>query len=119
MTPKRTVVMILACLAVASLALAQGSPTGTISGRVNSDTGVLPGVTVTVTSPALQGSRTAVTSDNGDFILPLLPPGTYTVVFEMQGFRTVNQTASVAAAAPPRRIRSGEPDRRDTNDPTG
>jgi hypothetical protein len=98
MTPKRTVVMFLACLAVASLALAQGSPTGTISGRVNSDTGVLPGVTVTVTSPALQGSRTAVTSDNGDFILPLLPPGTYTVVFEMQGFRTVHQTASVAAA---------------------
>ena len=95
---KRTVSMMLACLAMASLALAQGSPTGTISGRVNSDTGALPGVTVTATSPALQGSRTAVTSDNGDFILPLLPPGAYTVVFELQGFRTVRQAASVAAA---------------------
>ena len=95
---KRTVSMVLGCLAVASLALAQGSPTGTISGRVRSDNSALPGVTVTATSPALQGSRTAVTSENGDFILPLLPPGTYTVVFELQGFQSVRQEASVAAA---------------------
>ena len=95
---KRSVPLALACLAVASMALAQGSPTGTISGRVRSETGALPGVTVTATSAALQGSRTAVTSDNGDFILPLLPPGSYAVVFELQGFQTVRQTASVAAA---------------------
>jgi Carboxypeptidase regulatory-like domain/TonB dependent receptor len=95
---KRIFSMVLACLASATLAHAQGSPTGTISGRVSSDAGALPGVTVTATSPALQGSRTAVTSENGDFILPLLPPGSYTVVFELQGFRTVRQTASVAAA---------------------
>ena len=95
----RFVAMAVACLAVASLAQAQGSPTGTISGRVNSDTGPLPGVTVTATSRSLQGTRTTVTSDNGDFILPLLPPGAYTVVFEMQGFRTVQHTANVAAAA--------------------
>jgi hypothetical protein len=98
MISKRLVCALLASLAMASSAFAQGSPTGTISGRVNSDAGALPGVTVTATSPALQGNRTAVTSENGDFILPLLPPGTYTVTFELQGFRTMQQTANLAAA---------------------
>lgn len=98
MISKNSVLAALAWLAAATPVFAQGSPTGTISGRVNSDAGALPGVTVTATSPALQGSRTAVTSENGDFILPLLPPGTYTIAFELQGFRAVTQTANVAAA---------------------
>ena len=45
----------------------------------------MPGVTVTVESAALQGPRTTVTSANGDFIIPFLPPGEYTVTFEIQG----------------------------------
>jgi outer membrane receptor for ferrienterochelin and colicin len=98
MIAKRLVFAILASLVMASSGFAQGSPTGTISGRVTSEAGALPGVTVTATSPALQGSRTAVTSENGDFILPLLPPGEYKVLFELQGFRTVEQAANVAAA---------------------
>jgi outer membrane receptor for ferrienterochelin and colicin len=98
MIAKRLVFAILASLVMASSGFAQGSPTGTISGRVSSEAGVLPGVTVTATSPALQGSRSAVTSENGDFILPLLPPGEYKVLFELQGFRTVEQAANVAAA---------------------
>jgi outer membrane receptor for ferrienterochelin and colicin len=98
MITKRLVFAILASLVMASSGFAQGSPTGTISGRVTSEAGALPGVTVTATSPTLQGSRTAVTSENGDFILPLLPPGEYKVLFELQGFRTVEQAANVAAA---------------------
>ena len=80
-----------------ALGVRQGSPTGTISGRVTSGTGSLPGVTVTATSPALQGSRVAVSSDNGDFILPVLPPGTYKVTFELQGFRTAEHSANLGA----------------------
>lgn len=86
----------LLALATATAAWAQGNPTGTISGRVLSDAGPLPGVTVTATSPNLQGARTALTTGNGDYILPLLPPGAYTVSFELQGFRTLQQTTSVA-----------------------
>jgi len=97
MLSRRLVFVALACLAMASSGFAQGSPTGTISGRVRSEVGALPGVTVTASSPALQGSRTAVSSENGDFILPLLAPGTYKVSFELQGFRTVDQDANVAA----------------------
>lgn len=48
----------------------------------------LPGVSVTVTGMALQGTRTAVTAVNGGYLFRLLPPGTYTVRFELDGFRT-------------------------------
>src|SRR2546421_1335451 len=73
-------------------AAAQGNPTGTISGHVI-DAGNLPvpGAAVTVSSPVLQGTRTAVTSANGDYILPFLPAGDYDVTFELQGFQTVKR----------------------------
>ena len=56
--------------------VAAQSTTGTISGRVADSQGLpLPGVTVTATSPNLQGARETVTSENGDYILTLLPSG--------------------------------------------
>ncbi len=61
---------------VASAAWAQ-IPTGTLSGRVTSEGAGLPGVIVTATSPSLQGERQAVTSENGGYLLPLLPAGNY------------------------------------------
>jgi outer membrane receptor protein involved in Fe transport len=48
---------------------------------------VLPGVTVTATSPALIGSQVAVTEANGTYLFPSLPSGTYTVKFELSGFQ--------------------------------
>jgi hypothetical protein len=72
-------------------------PTGTISGRVlSTDEAPLPGATVTATSPSLQGDRTVVTSVNGDFVIPLLPPGDYTVVFELDGFQSLKRQIGVA-----------------------
>ena len=89
-------VMTLVCVALAMPAAAQ-VPTGTISGRVVSmDDAPLPGVTVTVTSPNLQGERTVVTSANGDYVVPLLPPGDYTVVFELSGFQSLKRQVGVA-----------------------
>ena len=55
-----SLVLLLAFLAAPSVAGAQ--TTGGIVGRVTDEGGgVLPGVTVEATGPALQGSRTAVT----------------------------------------------------------
>lgn len=94
--------VLLACAAIlfaTAGVLAQGNPTGTIRGQVLDATGlVLPGVTVTATSPAMQGPRTATTSENGDFIIPFLPPGGYLVVFELQGFQPAKQNVGVAMA---------------------
>ncbi|ODS51926.1 MAG: hypothetical protein ABS36_19360 [Acidobacteria bacterium SCN 69-37] len=75
-------------------------PTGTISGRVtDSQDRSIGGATVIVTSPALQGTRTTTTAPNGDFVIPLLPPGLYTVLIESPGFAPVAQTRQVAATA--------------------
>ena len=65
---------------------------GRINGTVTDDTGaVLPGVTVTVTSPALIQPQTQVTGAQGDYRFLALPPGTYEVAFELTGFGSVKR----------------------------
>jgi hypothetical protein len=65
----------------------QGNATATVSGRVlDPQQLALPGVTVTARSPQLQGERTVVTSEGGDYILPLLPAGEYELTFELSSF---------------------------------
>src|SRR5262245_37427742 len=93
----RVCVFSILIIGLAGTVHAQGNPTGAIRGQVV-DPGnlALPGVTVTVSSPALQGSRTTVTSSNGDFIIPFLPAGEYTVVFELASFRTATRRIGVA-----------------------
>ncbi len=73
------------------------NPTGTLSGRVTSPEGALPGVTVSITSPSLQLARSTTTSGNGDYILPLLPPGDYIVTFTLDGFSTLEQAVKISA----------------------
>ena len=92
----RVLIIVAALLSVAVSAMAQGQQSGTLSGRVSSaDSLSLPGATVTVASDALQGQRTAVADINGVYSLPGLPPGSYTVKFEMSGMSTVERTAAV------------------------
>jgi hypothetical protein len=81
----------------AGVALAQGTQTGTLTGTVTSNDGaVLPGVTVTVRSPALVGERTTTTTTNGDYIVKNLPAGTYKVTFELSGFAATDITTAIA-----------------------
>jgi hypothetical protein len=95
-----TVVLALA-IAWASAARAQGLQTGQLQGTVTDSGGlVLPGVTVTVTSPALQGTRDAVTDANGNYILRGLPAGDYTVRFELSSFKTQEQKATIELGQP-------------------
>ena len=85
-----------ALLGVAAGAAAQ-TTNGTISGHVSDQQGLaLPGVTVNATSPNLQGIRTVVTTASGDFVLPLLPPGTYRISFELSGFERVTKDVTLA-----------------------
>ena len=87
---------IVAILATASApAFAQGggaSSTGPIQGRVaDSSGGVLPGVTVSAASPSMIGAQTQVTNENGTYRFPAVPPGTYTLTFELPGFTSVKR----------------------------
>lgn len=74
-------------------AFAQGggaSSTGSISGEVRDEQGgVLPGVTVTASSPAQIGMVTAVTNEAGIYRFPSVPPGVYRLLFDLPGFQNV------------------------------
>ena len=74
-------------VATSGLALAQVH-SGSISGSVtDAQGGVLPGVTVTMTSA--DRTATFVTEDDGRFRFLALPPGMYPVTATLQGFSTV------------------------------
>lgn len=66
--------------------------TGTITGKIDDNTGnPIPGVTVTLTSTAIQGEKQDFTNENGEFRFPDLPPGSYEVKAEMMGLQTVEK----------------------------
>jgi hypothetical protein len=70
--------------------------TGSINGTVADNTGaMLPGVTVTATSPAMMGVQTAVTNDTGNYRFPAVPPGTYLLSYELSGFSNVRREGIV------------------------
>ncbi len=95
---KRLLIILTIASVTAATATAQRIPTATLSGKVTVEDAGIPGVTVTVKSPNLQGARSSVTSGAGDYIFPLLPPGDYTVTFELAGMQTVTRQVEIAAA---------------------
>ena len=85
-----TAVVVLAALALAPAA-AHAQGTSQFAGVVTDNTGgILPGVTIEASSPALiEGSRVAITDGKGRYLLVDLRPGTYTITFTLPGFWTV------------------------------
>jgi hypothetical protein len=90
----RHIARVLAALAV--LVAGAGSlsaqvQTGSILVRtIDEQAGVMPGVTITITSPVLvSGQMTGVTDAGGAYRFPSLPPGTYAVRTELSGFQAV------------------------------
>ncbi len=75
---------------IPATAAAQVGQTAVLTGTVTDSSGAaIPGATVTVTSPSLiGGARSVVTEADGSYRFPALPPGTYTVTYELQGFTT-------------------------------
>src|SRR6267142_3852031 len=63
------------------------SATATLSGTVTDQNGaVIPDVSIAVINIAQGFKRSATTHSEGDFVVPLLPPGNYTVKAEHEGF---------------------------------
>src|SRR5215475_14427850 len=60
-----------------------------VFGTITDETGAaLPGVTIEVTSPALQRAQSATTDGQGAYRIANLPPGTYRIEYAISGFRT-------------------------------
>ena len=85
------VAAVLCPLVFAGAAIAGQGTEASIVGQLKDESGaVLPGVTVTASSPALQiGSVATVTDERGDYRLTPLPIGSYTVTYELSGFQGV------------------------------
>ena len=92
---------LVASFALVGSAFAQGTQSATLNGTVTDDSGgALPGVVVTVSSPSLQGTREAVTGSNGTYVLRGLPPGDYTISFNMDGMSTVEVSQTLELGQP-------------------
>ena len=94
MRQKFALLVLALCCAVPEAALAQ--QTGAIIGKVIDSTGgALPGVTVEAKSDVLPSPRTTVTGPTGEYRLPALPPGNYSVQFTLSGMQPVTRQAQV------------------------
>src|SRR5215207_2095220 len=91
----RYILLVLSLVCLAALpALAQ--QTGSVSGRVTSTDGAaLPGVTVEASSRVLPQPRITLTDETGEYRLPQLQPGTYTIRYSLAGLQEVTRNVAV------------------------
>jgi hypothetical protein len=83
----------LACLALLSLSAFAQSERGAITGAVRDASGaVVPAAKITITNNATNVAIVATSNGQGEFTVPSLQPGTYTVRVEKQGFRPHEET---------------------------
>jgi hypothetical protein len=96
---------VVVALAVAATASAQ-IQTGSILVKAVDDQGaVVPGVTVTISSPVLvAGSMNGITDGGGVNRFPSLVPGTYTLKLELAGFQTITRENIVVLVGQTHRI---------------
>ncbi|MDH3902114.1 MAG: TonB-dependent receptor, partial [Xanthomonadales bacterium] len=92
---KATWILLLFVLATLISMPLMAQQSGDIAGRITdaADGTAIADVSISATSPTLPGTRSATTSANGDYLLPLLPPGVYTVTYTLKdGSTRIRQT---------------------------
>jgi hypothetical protein len=84
---------------IASPATAQVT-SGTLYGTVKDPSGAfVTNAKVTVHSDAVGAERTVTTNDHGDFVVPNMPPSTYSLTIDAQGFKKLTAKGIVLSAA--------------------
>ena len=87
---------VVAMLAFAPAAFAQGVAVAQLSGTVVDESGgALPGVEVTVTHTGTGASRFVITDAEGNYTFPNLPIGPYKLTAQLSGFSAFEQTGIV------------------------
>ncbi len=86
----KVLLVLLLTIGLSSFTSAQGILSGSVSGRVvDNENYAIPGCSVTLEGPKLQGLMTFVTSATGSFRFPSVPPGDgYQLTFDMPGFQS-------------------------------
>jgi hypothetical protein len=68
-------------------------PRGTLTGRVTDQSGaVVPDVRIRATNAATQVSASTATNESGNYVIPYLTPGTYSVSADLTGFKRFNRS---------------------------
>ena len=80
--------LVVLCAAPTFAQTTQGRLTGLVA---DTQGAILPGVTVTATSPSLIGVQTTVTQPDGKYLFPALPTGVYKLAFELSGFQKLTR----------------------------
>ena len=94
-------VILLFCPSLASAQAQTGSITGTVSDQSE---GRLPGTTITLSGAGILSAQTIVSSVSGEYRFPALPPGQYTLTFELQGFNPVERSGVLVSLGGATRI---------------
>jgi hypothetical protein len=89
--PTRCLSFMVVLVGLTTMVWAQTSSSGRITGTITDETkAALPGVTVTLTSPALLVPQMiAVSGNRGEYQFVDLPPGTYRVQYDLAGFSSL------------------------------
>lgn len=96
----RTLLLLVFVCAGISRVHAQTTSTGQVVGDVTDSSGaVVPNATVTVRDPATGETRTVTTDHVGHYVVPLLPPGTYSVSASASGFAQRTDSGITVPAA--------------------
>ena len=91
---------LLLCLCFSAVTLMAQVTTGTILGTVKDSTGAaIKDAQITVSSPSIGVTRTTQSASDGAFAVPNLPPATYSIVVEYQGFKKLSTDGVVLSAA--------------------
>src|SRR4051794_37584222 len=88
MKPRRSTALAVIFL-LADILLRAQAPVGEITGSItDASGGVIAGAIVTLSNPAVNLQRNVAANSAGAYSFAALPPGTYAIKVEMQGFKT-------------------------------
>jgi hypothetical protein len=76
-----------------------GATTGLMGKVTDASGGTVPGVTVTLVNVETGSKRTVVTNESGDWEARFLNPGTYRIVYELTGFKTLRREGVTVSTA--------------------